>query len=237
MDEYQVLGSQNCSIKVPGDADPGATGTLALLPCVFQGLDDLLLTNRSFAFIAPIAHTASYTPGTDPWYLTESLGRSGPLGLEVSYRIKAGRPALSCWEESLFCLNGVCSGSVLEGLDLPKGLKINLSQRLMTPMTVELGLLAGASALKSYVGSSAGGFVDAASSTVEADLSRLVLTAFLATRDVFRDSTMFGSGSGIQNSLLDSKGDPAQGAADFVIKAHPSQQYPSLLLSLSRVSV
>lgn len=158
------------------------------------------------------------TPSHDPWYQTQPLNSSLSFSeSEHGYQIKPGRPVLSCWQETSFCLNGVCNNIGLM-TDVPKGIQLILTATHAMPMIMNIALRAGVSSLKSYTGSAVGQVVDAASSTMLADIKRLVLAAFLSSREVFRDTVLMDRPSGLANLLEDGEGKLYPGAEDFVIR-------------------
>ncbi|KAH8589837.1 hypothetical protein B0O99DRAFT_522428, partial [Bisporella sp. PMI_857] len=177
---------------------------------------DLTITNRSFALIPQLAHVGSITASTDPWYLTEPFGSetAGFLG----YRVKSGRPAMSCWEESLLCLGETCTS--VDGINktpLPKGLRIIVATKFCLPVLTSIIVSSGPAALKSVAGIGGTGFLDCASSALKDDLDRLVLAAYLNSREVFRETALLGPQAGMSNRLESANGDLFPGSADFVM--------------------
>ncbi|KAH6887628.1 hypothetical protein B0T10DRAFT_515401 [Thelonectria olida] len=177
---------------------------------------DLTLTNRSFALIPQLAHAGSITASTDPWYLTEPLSPedAGFLG----YRVKSGRPAMSCWEESLLCLDKTCTS--VDGITrtpLPKGLRIIVVGKFATPVLTHLIISTRSAALKSVAGIEGTGILDCESSTLKDDLDRLVLAAYLHSREVFRETALLGPQAEMSNLLESANGELFPGSADFVM--------------------
>src|SRR5204863_9352576 len=78
-------------------------------------------------------------------------------------------------------------------------------------------LSAGPAALKSVAGTGGAGFLDCASSTLKDDLDRLVLAAYLSSREVFRETALLGPQSGIGNALESANGELFAGSANFVM--------------------
>ncbi|KAH0547850.1 hypothetical protein FGG08_000108 [Glutinoglossum americanum] len=178
--------------------------------------EDLTITNRSFALIPQLAHTGSITASTDPWYLTEpfSLETAGFLG----YRVKSGRPAMSCWEESLLCLDKTCTS--VDGINKtppPKGPRIIVAGKFAIPVLTYIINSAGPAAPKSVAGIGGTGLLDCASSTLKDDLDRLVLAAYLSSREVFRETALLGPQAEMSNRLESADGDLFPGSADFVM--------------------
>ncbi|KAH7124828.1 hypothetical protein B0J13DRAFT_565699 [Dactylonectria estremocensis] len=179
-------------------------------------VEDLTITNRSFALIPQLAHAGSITASTDPWYLTEPLSpeTAGFLG----YRVKSGRPAMSCWEDSLLCLDKTCTS--VDGIaktPLPKGLRIIVMGKFAIPVLTHIIISAGPAALKSVAGIEGTGLLDCESSTVKDDLDRLVLAAYLHSREVFRETALLGPQAEMSNVLESANGDLFTGSADFVM--------------------
>ncbi|KAK4111484.1 hypothetical protein N656DRAFT_799316 [Canariomyces notabilis] len=179
-------------------------------------------TNQTYALVATTALLGSFTPSGDPWYFTELATGGSTVAYETAgppYRVAPGRPVLSCWEDMQFCLGKEtkrCSDLWTSGL--PKGLIGHLSISLAIPMIVTIGSGAGVSALKAYSGVGAGMFLDATSSNMFADVERMVLAAFLATKEILRDSALLGRLPGTTNLLEKPDGTLWEGAADFIIR-------------------
>lgn len=219
---YHLWSSSDGGILAPGPQ----SGSLSDMG-FYAAIDPLIgdhaeYSNKSFALIALTAHVGSYSTSTDPWFLTE-LANGSTLAAGIGYRIKASRPLLSCWEEDLFCMDGKCSGPLLEDLNIPLGIKLILVTRMASPVISQLGMLAGVSSFKSYIGSQGGRIVDAASATVEAELRRLTLASYLYTRETFRDTTMMARPAGMTNYVEDGKGNLLKGAEKFVLQSNEVQ--------------
>lgn len=218
LEEYHPWNQTQPYISVPGPATTG--GHLDFW--AVSGNNEPDVSNKTFSLFALTSRTASYTPSTDPWFYTEPLNdtqSSGNALADVGYIVKAGRPALSCWEDTKLCSGEHCVGPLYEGVDLPDGLKFILVVRTAVPTMAQLGAMAGVSVLRSYIGSMNGYFVDAASSSMEADIRRLVLASYLYTREAFRDTAMTPQEPGLINWVEDSQGKLMDGADAFVILA------------------
>jgi len=216
LEEYHPWNQTQPYISVPG---PAATGGHMDFWAV-SGKNEPDTSNKTFSLFALTSRTASYTPSTDPWFYTEPLNEtqsSGSALADVGYIVKAGRPALTCWEDTKLCSGNHCARPLYLDVDLPDGLKFILVVRTAVPTMAQIGAMAGVSVLKSYVGSMNGYFVDAASSSMEADIRRLVLASYLYTREAFRDTAMTPQESGLINWLEDSQGKLMDGADAFVI--------------------
>ena len=216
--EYLPWGMHNLagSYLEPSDISPYPTFKISVsLYIPPDSLSNDSQTNKSFALIPQLAHTPSFTPSTDPWYLTE-LRQDIESG--AGYRIKSGRPALACWQESLFCINDVCSSAVdLQQSNFPKGLQTMLVERSVLPRITEIIASAGSASLKSTAGSGNSGLIDCASSTMKDDIDRLVEASYLATREVFRETALVERLPGVANRLLEGDQELQPGSSDFVM--------------------
>ncbi|KAM3512484.1 hypothetical protein MY11210_003901 [Beauveria gryllotalpidicola] len=200
----------------PTDNMTALQTTPSMVVAYHPSVEDLTATNRSFALIPQLAHSGSITASTDPWYLTEPY-RSETAGF-LGYRIKSRRPAMSCWEESLLCLEQTCTS--VDGItrtDLPKGLRMIIAVKFAVPVFPHIITMAGSAALKSAAGFGGTGLLDCASSGLKDDLDRLVLAAYLKSREAFRETALLGPQSGLSNLLESATGDLLHGSADFVM--------------------
>lgn len=85
---------------------------------------------------------------------------------------------------------------------------------------MSMGQYLGYSALASAQGNALGSTVDAASSSMSADLYRLVLASYIATANTLTDTTLVNRQYALNMSTdvaLDASGKPADGVGDFVI--------------------
>jgi hypothetical protein len=199
-------------------------------------LPDATSSNISYAIVVSSLNRPSYTMGTDPWYLTtnSSVFQSGE---QFHYIVSTGRPALSCWENDIFTYNGKSVDQFnLNALGLPGFISPNgvdtpfltdILQSVMSPVIVNLGVALGRSALKSASSSALGVAFDAESSSIFQDLQYLIMASYIATKNVFLETTRFPlsgrdgipdiarsltSDITVNNSLL-----PRLGTTDFVI--------------------
>jgi hypothetical protein len=116
IDYYHPFNLSELTFPAPGSSYPLSRMDFwaALNP-----LTPLLALNKTYALIAKTAHTASYTTSIDPWFLTETVSSSEFP--QVGYQVKAGHPALSCWESNNFCLDEDCTGPLIDNTNIPKG--------------------------------------------------------------------------------------------------------------------
>ena len=217
MDEYWLWGNESFSHLVPGSSYP-AVAVLDFSAHLHPSTD-YTHTNLSFAFIAGTAKVGSITPSNDAWYQTQPANNSFTSpDYDQGYEIKPGRPALSCWQNTVFCLNGVCNSAALMD-SISVGMKLILVSTHSEPVILTIARRAGVSSLKAYTGSAVGQVVDAGSATMTADVERLVLASYLSSKEVFRDTILMKQPQGLKNMLEGSDGNLVPGAADFVIRS------------------
>ncbi|ORY70338.1 uncharacterized protein BCR38DRAFT_481472 [Pseudomassariella vexata] len=163
----------------------------------------------------------SYSPGTDPLYLTKKD--------RYYHRVKAGRPALSCWEvnqvndlfteqpQADWSLNGRSSTilNLNEDLGIPKSLAAIFVRYLGIPKVVNIGILLGQSALASSQ-FALGSLLDAGTSNMSQDLHRLILTSYIATTNTLTDTTLYPHDD-IPNQALGKDQKPKPNVGDFVV--------------------
>jgi len=181
-------------------------------------------SNVSFAVVIGSAHRSSITPGSDPWYLTERRDEDlPPAPYNASFWIRTKRPTLSCWQQDRWSYKGARVASVLDlaelpGLRLPAALRSVMVNAFAVPMVVRLGNTIGDSSLRSRT-TSPRGVIDAGKSTLESDMERLIVAGYIASLNVFSETTSFGNAGFIEypNVLEGEDGLPAEGAGDFVV--------------------
>lgn len=181
------------------------------------------LANSTFAIVPSSLWRESFTPSTDPWYLTQSNYDEYPEA-DYPFLVRRGRPALSCWETAVWSHGD----SRLEIQDLINAPGLNLSPALYNtfvtflgvPMMTKIGLCLGRSSLASGTAVIGAAF-NAASSSIQNDLERLVNASYIATRNVLVDTTLFpnATGTGIKNIAQQDNGEPYPGVGDFVISS------------------
>lgn len=182
----------------------------------FQISNDFDGNNQSFGIIISSFNRLSFTKGTDPWYLT--FEKPQLISDQPVFAIQSGRPALSCWQTDVWSYNGhTANSSGLEnipGLNVPKAA---LGSAFGIPMIVRIGQWLDRKALQS-TSSSLNALVDAEKSSLQNDLTHLVFTSYLASKNVLADSTTYGPEQpGIRNLAKDPDGKFQPGAVDFVI--------------------
>ncbi|KAF2184172.1 hypothetical protein K469DRAFT_634349 [Zopfia rhizophila CBS 207.26] len=190
----------------------------APIATVFLPSSTIRGANLSFAFIISSMQRLSYTPGVDPWYLTEPYNGDD---FAVGYQVQQGRPGLLCWEQSLWSHGDGPKKSIVE-IEQVEGLQPGLVEvfkaALSQPRIIGLAQALGTSALKSAA-TSVGLFFDAETSNLHQDLQRLVLGAYVATKNTLAETTMFNDPpKDIPNLAFDQKTKQFKdGVADFVI--------------------
>ncbi|KAI1174086.1 hypothetical protein F4777DRAFT_408422 [Nemania sp. FL0916] len=186
--------------------------------------------NRTFAVVVESAHRASISEGSDPWYATELRNNSyGPAPFEAKFWMKRGRPVLSCWQKDTWSYGAHTAVSVFNLTDIP-GIKVSktllgvLQTALQYPTWYYLGASGVDSALRSRT-TTPNGAIDASASSILLDLERLLVAGFVATRNIFLDTTMFNHDTSLDNIMQAENGQPADGAGDFVVATTDIQTF------------
>ncbi|KAM7196205.1 hypothetical protein V8F33_006317 [Rhypophila sp. PSN 637] len=193
--------------------------------------------NRTWAAFISSVDRVSFTPGTDPFYLTTPLSSGNNDNLaDTNHVVLPKRPALSCWQLDEWTYNGAkatitnLTSANLPGLDLSLGMRLILARYLSNPKVVDIGKQLGLSNLLSST-TSLGNIFDAGGSSAFSDLSRLVLAAYIGSTNTLTDLTLYpqssssnqSSGGGdagqptLSNLAFDENGNPREGVAQFVI--------------------
>ncbi|KAI2631322.1 hypothetical protein GGS26DRAFT_598466 [Hypomontagnella submonticulosa] len=184
------------------------------------GLQGTLPTsNTTWVAIISSVYRISFSPSTDPWYLTSPTSQDTP---DAGYEVKTGRPALSCWQDDVWSYQGhkstvdALTSNDLPGLDLPPALQRVLASVLGAPVVPQVGQYLQASALLSST-TAIGRIFDARASSAYSDLVRLVEAAYVATTNCLTDLTLYPAGAAVPNDALDPSHQPMDGIADFVV--------------------
>ncbi|KAG7290339.1 hypothetical protein NEMBOFW57_000339 [Staphylotrichum longicolle] len=184
-----------------------------------------------YAVMVHSARRSSITDGGDPWYATEP--RQPPADASqynAAFWMKRRRPVLSCREKNSWTYAGQAVSSVLDlksiaGIKIPQVLLEILETTLGGgPMVVRLGNASGDSALRSRT-TSPNGVIDAGASSMFADMERLILASYAATRNIFTDAVMFGQPGGYENLVKGPDGQPREGAGKFVVSSPDIQTF------------
>lgn len=198
--------------------------------------------NRTWAAFISSVDRLSFTPGTDPFYLTSPLDSGNNTDSEgladTNHVVRPKRPALSCWQLDEWTYKGAKStitglnSTMLPGLDLSSGMQIILARYLGNPKVVDIGKQLGLSNLLSST-TSLGNIFDAGGSGAFSDLQRLVLAAYIGSTNTLTDLTLYPQSSSpppdeaqaatedgkpiLANLALDDNGNRREGVAQFVI--------------------
>jgi len=213
------------NIPVPGN-DSSYLGQLQLYTATPAGPIFENSFNYTFAFIIASSGVGSRTSSTDPWYATEPVSNLRPemekkyQNLGADFRVKPGRPALSCVEENKYCLDDRCYNfqELTTGTVLQPGLQIMVSAKLSLPQIYHLALYGGVNSLRSAIGSNLATIIDAESATMTQEIERLVLAGYLSTKQIFRDVALMDKKVDYDNFLLDPRGGLFAGAADISLR-------------------
>lgn len=216
--DNQPAADGNKAIPAVAEIDP-STAPLAY----FARSGKLANATKIYYSILPVvAGKSSITESFDPWYETIPHQMN-----DFSYQVASKRPPLKCYQTDEWSYNG-WKGSTSELLygdqapvKFPEAIKIILGTEFSVPMIVNIGMALQAGALKSSTrilpGRQTG--IDAQSSSAIKDMKRIVLAAYLATRNIFRDAAMAGLELGKERSnvLERADGKMLDGVGDVVI--------------------
>jgi len=184
-----------------------------------------ILGNNSYAIVISSLDRFSYTPGTDPWYLTIPYNTSDS---PYPFIVDTGRPALSWWETNIFHYQGKISDvwninelhpAFGSSHSTPSFLADILQLSLNEPMITLIGTRLGRSALASSSSSALGVAFDANTSSIYRDLEYLAVASYIRTRDIFAETTRFSEQGreGIPDLARDNDDKPRAETGDFVI--------------------
>jgi hypothetical protein len=167
-----------------------------------------LTGNNSYAVVVHSAGRLSYSASSDPWYSTQVASGDASL-YSGGYEVRRGRPPLSCWQKDMWSFGSQTVDSVfhlnnLTGLDLPLDWDNFLRIQFAAPKLIDIGISLGRSSLVSsttYLDRITAASFDAASSKLFDDMERLIWTAYVSSRDIFRESTMVVERYNIPNAV------------------------------------
>jgi hypothetical protein len=175
--------------------------------------------NSTYALVVSSIGRQSISSSTDPWYRTiDQQSTTWP------YEVDGGRPPLSCWETDVWSFRGRTSNtSELRNLTdnrLSLPISVALSQNLFEPMIVATTQRLGRSSLASSLTAYGAGF-DAERCSLVADMTRLVNSSYIATRNILFDSTTISSQGqeGLVNAYLGDNSSILPGSDEFVISS------------------
>jgi hypothetical protein len=154
---------------------------------------------REYAIVPHTARRLSPKPNTnDIWYMTEEIKGVAP-GMD-KYRVKSGRPALSCQQKDTWKYGGrpVDSELGLPELVKSKGLKLSsfiqesvFQRAFSSPAVPKVTNALGFSALiSSSLNVAYKASVDVSRVNVTAELERIILVSFIWSRDVVRSTVL-----------------------------------------------
>ncbi|KAH7384532.1 hypothetical protein BKA66DRAFT_441106 [Pyrenochaeta sp. MPI-SDFR-AT-0127] len=218
---------------VEADNATGISTKLDLMSAIHPDHIEKTPKNVSYALIYNAAHLPSFTENSDPMYMTERLPENETGGNIFPFRIRAERPVLSCWQETTMCTRGACGDAYMlldKDRGFPPGLTMLLS-RMTVPMILDVPQGIGPSALMSYYSPLPGTVVDAASSKTFDDIERMILGAYLLSRNILRDTTMMKPFSGFTNGARNGKDEVLPGT-DFVLETRAMTAISLLVLIL-----
>ncbi|PCH05598.1 Hypothetical protein PENO1_021380 [Penicillium occitanis (nom. inval.)] len=175
--------------------------------------------NRTYALLVSSIGRQSISSSTDPWYLTQDI--QDPTW---PYEVLSGRPPLSCWETDIWSFRGrTSSTSELRNLTdnrLSLPIYIALGQYLFRPMIVSTTQRLGRASLASSLTAYGAGF-DAEKCSLVADMTRLINSSYIATRNILFDATTISAEGqeGLPNVYLGDNGTILAGSDEFVISS------------------
>lgn len=149
--------------------------------------------NVSYAILIDSAGLFSYTSGGDPWYLTERQLTNDTF--DPDYRIRPGRPALSCWEHNNCIYRSQSVGSVLplakiSDMESPLVLLDVLEAAFHAGLMIyNLGSPNGSSAIESQR-TAARGVASVEDCKLFDNLEGLILASIVATMNIFSSAAI-----------------------------------------------
>ncbi|KAF2186681.1 hypothetical protein K469DRAFT_775615 [Zopfia rhizophila CBS 207.26] len=220
MDNYVLWDHSNYSFPVPSSNHSGISKSLDLVPAIYPPHVEETPSNISYALVYVTAHLPTATASDDAMYKTEKMPDDEGWDNLYPFRVRAERPVLSCWQKSNLCVKAHCTDplGLANYTNVPAGIRMILSG-LQAPMLLSMASRAGPSTLMSFYGPIPGKTIDAGSSSVFTDMERMVLAAYLQTRNIFRDATMMEEEKGFKNAMLDNAGNYLPGSGDFVLES------------------
>ncbi|KAI4858849.1 hypothetical protein F4820DRAFT_441530 [Hypoxylon rubiginosum] len=216
LDYYNIWGNKTADlfkVSLYDGRQPSATFFLGTNSS--QGT--LAHSNATWAAAISSTDRVSFSPSTDPWYLT-GPAIEGDTG--ARYAVMPGRPPLTCWQDDVWSYQD--KNSTVEDLntiiDISDDFRAILTSILSAPMIYLVGQHLASSALLSAT-TAIDQLFDAGSSSIHGDIERLVLAAYVATINVLTDTTLYpvGASEKLSNLARDGSAQPLNGIADFVV--------------------
>ncbi|CAM1509668.1 Fc.00g000030.m01.CDS01 [Cosmosporella sp. VM-42] len=226
-DIYYLWGDENHALQQPGNAFPSGW-KLAILSSIKFG-ETPGGREANFALFLSSTTVGSISASLDPWYATELVSEL-PTEVRDTYgdtpfRIKPGRPVLVCSQETVYELDGkeYVLADFVDNDDnkvLPEGITAILTFNFPTPQIARLVSFGGALALSAAVGSSISQLIDAEKASLNRDMERLVLAAYLSSKTAFRDAALMGREDtrGYPNFMLNPRKEVKEGGKDFFMR-------------------
>lgn len=175
--------------------------------------------NSTYALLVSSVGRQSISSSTDPWYFT--IGQQDPTWPNI---VNRGRPPFSCWETNIWSFRGNTSDILglrnLTDNRLSVPVYVALGQNLFGPMIYTLTERIARSSLASSATVVGAGF-DAGQSSIITDMTRLINSSYIATRNILSDSTtMSAEGQrGLLNAFLGNDSNILPGSDEFVISS------------------
>ena len=178
-DVYRPWGLRNTTILVmrDGERKSAPRAISSIFPYANADFQIDTAAEYRYGIYVHSSHRASHSPGTDPWYETETFtppANDSWNGKPPGYRVKSVRPALSCTQKDVWSYNGTRFKNVYEltddaNINFPAGWEYQLQRDFAAPRIVEMINSASASSLKSSM-TFVGGRFDAQTSSIEDDI-------------------------------------------------------------------
>jgi len=194
----------------------------------FIGTDGRNMTEMYYAIVPQLADKYSTSQSLDPWYQTEQADEEGQKS-GFPAQVKSRRPPLKCHQVDRWSY-GRWKGSTRDlfpidrtaPVKFPPAIWLILESEFSIPMIFNLGRALQAGILESSTRMLPGGSmgIDAAASSAMRDMERIIIAAYLSTRNIFSDAAMAGLDVGIsnrENILKGPDGEMKSGAGDVVI--------------------
>lgn len=105
-DYYIPWGSSQLAMSVPSDGSPCAVNSLGLFAALYPPHVEEITYNVSYALLYITAHLPTTTESDDAMYKTEKMPDGDGWDELYPFRVKAGRPVLSCWQSSTVRVKG-----------------------------------------------------------------------------------------------------------------------------------
>ncbi|PWW75967.1 hypothetical protein C7212DRAFT_363804 [Tuber magnatum] len=139
----------------------------------------------------------------------------------AQYRVKGGRPALSCTQKDVWSYNGTRFKNIYEltskaNIDFPDAWAAKLRMDFGLPRIIDMINLAGSSSLASSI-AFVGGRFSAEDSSIERDMTRLFAATWISSAYAFRNMLLVSNQQNITNAALKLDGRPQDGVGLFIV--------------------